>query len=420
MFKKPTILYVEDDVDIRNQLSKFLNYYASKLWTAEDGAVGLKLFKKHSPDIIVSDIKMPNMNGIEMAKEIKKIKIKQHIVFTTAHSESSFFMEAIEAHVDGYILKPIDLELLESKLDDICEQLDTKDKLIKQYLISNEIAKLQNNLLIVLDEFYHPIFLNEKFLCYFGLKDIEEFCQKHISLSTLLIPENDFFSPTTNDTKHCLEELENLKSDERIVSILNYKVNRSEAFLVSITNVKESGHTIITLSEITSLTLLKKNLEKKAYTDELTKVPNRAYFEEQFILEVQASKEEGQTFAIIILDIDKFKDFNDTYGHLVGDEILKELASIVKTQTRVGDTFARWGGEEFVKLLPNVDLTKAKKIAENLRNSIDKNIFTQGLRLSCSFGVAEFQEDDTKESILKRADNALYKAKENGRNRVEG
>ncbi|MEA1891911.1 MAG: response regulator, partial [Campylobacterota bacterium] len=90
------LLYVEDEEGIRDQLSKFLKYFSSEFFIACDGEEGLKLYKQHKPDIVVSDIKMPNMNGIEMVKAIKEINPKQHVIFTTAHSESSYFMDAID------------------------------------------------------------------------------------------------------------------------------------------------------------------------------------------------------------------------------------------------------------------------------------------------------------------------------------
>ena len=127
-----TILYVEDDKDIREGLIPVLKYISNQLYVAVDGKDGLEQFKKYNPTIIISDIKMPNMTGLEMVKEIRKINKKQHIIFTTAHSESSYFMEAIEAHVDGYILKPIDLDILEDKLYEIIEYTNLKEKYEQQ------------------------------------------------------------------------------------------------------------------------------------------------------------------------------------------------------------------------------------------------------------------------------------------------
>ena len=126
---KPTILYVEDDDGIRNQLVKFLEYFSTKLITAKDGQEGLELYKKYLPDIVISDIKMPKMNGIEMVKLIKNINPKQYIIFTTAHSESNYFLDALDMQVYAYILKPINLDQLEIKIETIRESINQKNEL---------------------------------------------------------------------------------------------------------------------------------------------------------------------------------------------------------------------------------------------------------------------------------------------------
>jgi len=105
MINKITILYVEDEEGIRTQLTKFLKNFASELYIAVDGKDGLEQYKKYNPDIVISDIQMPKLNGIEMVKDIKNKKSNQHVIFTTAFSDSGFFIDAIDLSVDGYILK---------------------------------------------------------------------------------------------------------------------------------------------------------------------------------------------------------------------------------------------------------------------------------------------------------------------------
>ena len=137
-----SILYVEDEPGIRNSLSDFLKYFCDHLYMACDGAEGLELYKQHNPDIIISDIKMPNMSGIEMTKAIKEINDKQHIIFTTAHSENNYFMEAIDLQVDGYILKPIDLDKLEQKIIHTIEHINLKKNYKKQQIQLIQSEKL--------------------------------------------------------------------------------------------------------------------------------------------------------------------------------------------------------------------------------------------------------------------------------------
>ncbi|MEA1956600.1 MAG: diguanylate cyclase [Campylobacterota bacterium] len=416
---KPTILYVEDEDGIRNQLSKFLKHFCSELYLAEDGKIGLELFKQHSPDIIVSDIKMPNMDGIDMAKAIKKINPKQHMIFTTAHAENNYFIEAIETQVDGYILKPINFLKLEEKLIQIEEQINIKKDFLDQQVLTNEITQMLN-LLMVLDKDGKAIYSNKNFLNFLHLSNIEEFDSKYDCFSDTFIRHIDYFFPQ-DKTKSWIEEIQDFDDDKRIVSMVDENAE-PKAFLISLKQIEETKHTIIILTEITNMTIEKNKFKYKAYTDELTKSYNRAFFEEEFTKELN-KKEDDTKLSVILLDIDNFKSINDTYGHLIGDEILKDLVILIKQKTRQKitrqkDILARWGGEEFIQLLPNASLQNAIKIADNLRKSIEKYIFVNELRITCSFGVAEFSEGDTKQNIIKKADDALYDAKNNGRNKV--
>jgi diguanylate cyclase (GGDEF)-like protein len=122
---------------------------------------------------------------------------------------------------------------------------------------------------------------------------------------------------------------------------------------------------------------------------------------------------------MILIDIDHFKSFNDTYGHLIGDEVLVKLAKTINKITRKTDTFGRWGGEEFIMVLPNTTKENAAIVAEHLRLDVEKIKHPIAGGITASFGVAQYEEGDNEESLYIKSDEALYKAKENGRNRVE-
>jgi len=417
--KDIVILYVEDEQDIRDGLVPILNYFADKLYIAIDGKDGLEQYKKCNPDIVISDIKMPNLNGIDMVKEIKKIDRKQHIIFTTAHSESGFFMEAINLQVDGYILKPIDLDLLELKIEDIIHQVNLKYRLKQQQTLINEIATLQNNLLIVLDAQENIIFSNENFLDFFQIDRLEDFKKQYQHLSKQFLQNENYCVMDKEIDREWLNHFMTLNDKDRVVIMIDIKIFEPKAFLVSIQLRKQTQHYIVTFTEITNIEIEKKEFQKRAFTDELTSIYNRAFFNEELDKQIARYKREQTPLCFFILDIDKFKNFNDNYGHQIGDEVLKDLANIIDKQTRKTDTFARWGGEEFVKILPNTSIESAMIVAEDLRKLVENHIFINDLRVTCSFGISEFNSDDTLELFMKRADDALYRAKENGRNRVE-
>ena len=160
-------------------------------------------------------------------------------------------------------------------------------------------------------------------------------------------------------------------------------------------------------------------LEKRATFDALTNILNRAALKDIY------SSISYDTFfhpmSLILFDLDDFKKINDTYGHNIGDKVLKEVAKAVKEKLRKSDIFARWGGEEFVIILPHTDLSGAKVVAEKLRAAVESlNIpELKGKKVTASFGVTLLREGETLENGIFRADVALYKAKKLGKNRVE-
>lgn len=158
-------------------------------------------------------------------------------------------------------------------------------------------------------------------------------------------------------------------------------------------------------------------LVKNANTDRLTQIANRAYLILQLDYMLKASRRNGHPLSVIFMDIDHFKEINDTYGHRMGDYVLVEMSSLIKERLRESDIVGRWGGEEFVMILPNTGLNEAIMLAEKLRVMIDSHRFDHG-NATCSFGVAQMIEDDTEETLIHRADAMLYVAKEHGRNRV--
>jgi Amt family ammonium transporter len=162
------------------------------------------------------------------------------------------------------------------------------------------------------------------------------------------------------------------------------------------------------------LTSSNKNLRQKAYNDSLTGILNR-----RGLLEYIKNNLLEYKYSIVIIDIDKFKLVNDTYGHDVGDKVLKHLSQVVSKKIREKDVFARWGGEEFLLLINTSQLEIAENIAEKLRKDIQKEKFPVVGKITASFGVSNFKtEEQTFQEVFKNADNALYQAKENGRNKV--
>jgi len=162
----------------------------------------------------------------------------------------------------------------------------------------------------------------------------------------------------------------------------------------------------------------KKTLEKLSVTDTLTQIPNRLYLDTHYKKEIDRAKRYNTTFSIIIIDIDFFKDVNDTYGHQIGDTVLINVANILKNSIRELDILGRWGGEEFMIICSETNIKNAEILANKIKNTIEYYDFPTVRSITCSFGVSQYIESDQSEEAFKRADEALYLSKNSGRNRV--
>ena len=165
-------------------------------------------------------------------------------------------------------------------------------------------------------------------------------------------------------------------------------------------------------------------VRRESMLDPLTKIYNRKYFDDGLQSAMADARETGEPLCLLLVDIDHFKRFNDTYGHQTGDQVLRLVAMTLKSNIKGKDVVARYGGEEFAAILPSTDLEGAVILADNIRKAIQaKELLKRSTneklgRITASFGVAIFQSDDLPSSFIERADRCLYAAKHAGRNRV--
>lgn len=169
-----------------------------------------------------------------------------------------------------------------------------------------------------------------------------------------------------------------------------------------------------------------RDAQAQAMTDPLTAIWNRRYFEDRYLNELQRARRYHRSLAVVMLDIDSFKDFNDTWGHLAGDQALQAVSQLLKNNLRQSDILCRYGGDEFVVLLPESDQQHALLAADKLRRAVAAEPVPAGksggtVYLTISFGVAAYPENgDNEMDLLHQADRALYAAKRSGRNLVRG
>ena len=180
---------------------------------------------------------------------------------------------------------------------------------------------------------------------------------------------------------------------------------------------------LTTFAAHTSIALQNSMLYRRAITDDLTQLYTRQHVDEALAEQIRLSKVNRKHLSLLILDLDHFKRINDSFGHTTGDHVLQDFSEIIKSKTRQQDVVGRFGGEEFVVLLPNTDIYAAHDLAERIRLATEKHAFTKGdqiIRVTVSIGVASYQrhKDYSALQLLEAADNALYQAKAQGRNQT--
>ncbi|WP_394230677.1 GGDEF domain-containing protein [Shewanella colwelliana] len=230
------------------------------------------------------------------------------------------------------------------------------------------------------------------------------------------------FSQTLNEFQTDIKSAPDPETLTRLIDTLADEVSE-----VVNSNQDMEKSLIVMSDEVQSLKSEMENLNLVAMTDQLTSLHNRRAFDEEVLEHLQRYKMDAVNSSLLIIDIDKFKNFNDTHGHVIGDKVLAYIALALKQGVRGEDFVARYGGEEFVVLLPDTDHTGALVVAEQLRSRIAEKKLTVGKdkklslgAITVSIGIATLGHDDDRETYFVRADEALYRAKSSGRNCVKG
>lgn len=273
------------------------------------------------------------------------------------------------------------------------------------------IVNSQSNIIIVTDGRY-ILYVNSAFLDYFHYRSLEAFREDYDCIC-------DLFESSETDG-YLLPNMDGMRWTEYILAY-NDREHKAKmtvdgkvsTFIVTakMMDYDNEKRCVVVFNDITKLNEL-------ATLDTLTKVSNRFEFDKILEHSLSVSRRYNRPLSILLLDIDHFKLINDKYGHLTGDNVLKEFSALLSAQIRNSDLVARWGGEEFMILLPDTSLVSAIKMAEALRQRIEVHQFETVTAVTCSIGVAEFNPSEIVDNLLSRVDERLYAAKNGGRNRV--
>jgi diguanylate cyclase (GGDEF)-like protein len=292
-----------------------------------------------------------------------------------------------------------------------------KEETEKSKYKMQKLIDAQDNIVILTDGKIIQ-FANKKFFDFFKYENLSSFLENHKCICELFFDNNDRFFHLGKIDKddNWIEEIQKLQHSDRIVMIMGPSFIL-HSFSVTL-NHYDDGNWIISFSDISQTMINQINLENKVVHDKLTGAFNREYFEGNIERLINTYDTTQTKLAIALLDIDHFKSVNDTYGHDVGDEVLIHFVNTIHKYSRTDDVLIRWGGEEFIfilKVKSNEDLNKA---LEHLRKTIELQNFPAIGKKTCSIGATIFISGEDIYSTIKRADEAVYTAKENGRNKV--
>jgi len=268
-----------------------------------------------------------------------------------------------------------------------------------------------NNNITVLTSDTEMLAMNKAGLDFFHFTTFKALHKKHKYLSKL-------FTEIDSEDKY----VEGINWVTKIDKMQNIKVEMhhhhfKQIFYMQVSKIRANRYQV-SFYNISRMVAEKDAIAKVAEKDDLTQIYNRSKFNKVLSLALRKAEIYKESFTIILFDIDHFKHVNDKYGHNVGDQVLVQLTLLIKSQLRSQDTFARWGGEEFIILSKNANRNDSYALSDRLRQSIETFPFDEIGHLTCSFGVSQYEKNDNATELLKRADNALYRAKNNGRNRV--
>lgn len=422
--------------------------------TASSGAEALEKMDSDAPDIVLLDVMMPEMDGFEVCERIKNNSKTAHIpvVMVTALTDTSDRVKGLEAGADDFLSKPVNdtalfsrvrsLVRLKMTIDEWRARENTASQLgMGQESKVTEVPFTDGKILLVNDMAFetekiietfkkdnHEVFPVQK-----GMAAIEKLKEHSFDLImvSLNLKEEDglrlcsyFKSNEETRTTPILMIAED-KDIERIAQGLEMgahdyvvrPVDRNEVIARARSQIRRKRYQEGLRSKYEENITL-------AVRDTLTGLFNRRYLMTHFEKLLETSREQEKDLCVLIFDLDKFKSVNDTYGHGVGDEVLKIFAERLSNAVRSFDVFARMGGEEFVVIMPDVTQELAVQVSDRLRRVVEESPFKVStdegyLRVTTSIGGAIVKSgNETAEEALKRADEALYDAKETGRNLV--
>lgn len=447
------ILVVDDTpANVKLLEAKLLQEYYEVI-TAVNGMEAIEKAKTEHPDIILLDVMMPGMDGFEVCQRLRADDETMHIpvVMVTALSEKSDRIHGLEVGADDFLTKPV---------NDMALFARVKSLVRLKVMIDELRVRGQTGIQFGMDENGDPLSIKDAKIMVVDDDAVQgkQIAQKlsiiNQSVNVVLDPEKAVAIAASGEYDLIIVSTQMMDADGlRICSQLRSSESARNVSIIILVDEDDSfsllkglelgvNDYIITPVDVNELVArVKTQIKRKRYqealrsnfktsislaiTDGLTGIYNRRYMDTHLENVMKECLENGRSLGVMLLDIDHFKEVNDTHGHDVGDQIIKQFASRVSDTIRPADMAVRYGGEEFVVLMPGTDIENSERVAERVREIMANQPFEvtteEGVLLkTCSIGVTSLNRagGDGMHSLLKRADEALYEAKNSGRNKV--
>ncbi|WP_378955912.1 diguanylate cyclase [Pelosinus sp. sgz500959] len=360
--------------------------------------------------LTVGDLRHPSVQ--RSTSQRMKVAVTDGIIVETIHrrKDGSFFL--VEAN--SYRISIGTEDRLVTMIRDITQRIEEKEEQFRS-LFSNMAEGVALHELIY-DDVGQP--------CNYRIIEVNPSYERTLGIQRDHIVDQLATNVYQVEEPPYLKEYSEVVHTHSTINMETYFSTLDKYFTISIVPWGKNGFATIA-SDITEIKnaqqeLLAKNaaLEELASTDRLTGIWNRRYFEKTTKNEMDRAKRYRHPISLVMFDIDRFKKINDNYGHHAGDQILINVSRLIQDKIRASDSLARWGGDEFIILLPTLSGNHAMKLSEKIRIFIADHEFPDVGFITLSMGVAELRPDENIWSWINRADDALYVAKVNGRNRV--
>jgi len=454
----PLVLIVDDDAGLRKTLSDILRVKGYKTLSAKDGAEGIDLLRKNNVKVALIDLRLPDMSGMDVLGMVRKARPLTQAIILTGNATLDSAIDATNRGAFSYLQKPYDIDQLLLHMKRATEKQQSDEKINTQsielqrnnlelkalYDISKaisktiEMEKLFPEILqtVTGTEIFNiekkgAIFLIEedrvRLTSHVGFSETDRetcsnirtgdcLCGLAASTGEIIISKN-----SSSDIHHINNHTADGPHGHIIVPLLSANQVVGVLCLYTRPDIEINinvFHMLFSMGNQLGIAIANSKLyeEAKSFSlhDPLTGLANRRLMDVILLKSCARATRFGTSLSVVMIDIDHFKNFNDTYGHLAGDKMLSGVARIIADRTREGDLAVRYGGEEFLMLFHQVDLEKARTAAEAVRNAVETE-----LGITISLGVATLSEGLSTEELIAGADKALYRAKEKGRNRVE-